>query len=59
MIKVWKGSVLMKEFILKERIEFAEYKSESLVSDFKVIEVNVSDATESLPALVNPVKLNF
>lgn len=51
----------MKELILKDGNEFAEYKLEnfSFSNDFKVVEVNVSDATESLPALVNPVKLNF
>ncbi|WP_237662246.1 hypothetical protein [Sutcliffiella horikoshii] len=49
----------MKELILKDGNEFAEYKLEAFSSDFKVVEVNVSDATESLPALINPVKLNF
>ncbi len=49
----------MKEITLKDGNEFAEYKLERFSTDFKVIEVNVSDATESLPALVNPVKQNF
>ncbi|WP_339145968.1 MULTISPECIES: hypothetical protein [unclassified Sutcliffiella] len=49
----------MKELILKDGNQFAEYKLETFSTDFKVIEVNVSDSTESLPAMVNPVKLNF
>ena len=49
----------MKELILKDQMVIADYKVETFVTDFKVIEVNVSDSTETLPALVNPVKLNF
>ncbi|MGD6779323.1 hypothetical protein ACQCT3_06405 [Sutcliffiella horikoshii] len=49
----------MKELILKDGNEFAEYKLETYATDFKVVEVNVSDSTESLPALVNPIKLNY
>ncbi|WP_404450187.1 hypothetical protein LG307_10335 [Sutcliffiella horikoshii] len=49
----------MRELILRDGKEFAEYKLEAFTTDFKVIEVNVSDATETLPALVNPIKLNY
>ncbi|WP_404462396.1 hypothetical protein [Sutcliffiella horikoshii] len=49
----------MKELILRDGKEFAEFKLETFATDFKVVEVNVSDATETLPALVNPIKLNY
>jgi hypothetical protein len=35
-----------------------EYRDTDFGYGFKVIEVNVADSTESLPALVNPVKIN-
>ncbi|MCM3616132.1 hypothetical protein M3936_00925 [Sutcliffiella horikoshii] len=49
----------MSELKIKDGNEFVEYKLESYSTDFKVVEVNVTDPTEFLPALVNPVKLNF
>ncbi|WP_156317544.1 hypothetical protein [Bacillus sp. CHD6a] len=49
----------MKELIINDQMVFADYKGETYATDFKVIEVNVSDSTETLPALVNPIKLNF
>ncbi|QFT89000.1 hypothetical protein FIU87_10115 [Bacillus sp. THAF10] len=44
---------------VKENAKELDLKLEAYTSGFKVIEVNVSDQTESLPALVNPIKINM
>ncbi|WP_230501845.1 hypothetical protein [Sutcliffiella rhizosphaerae] len=42
-----------------DRVLVLDTNKEGVSNDFKVIEVNVSDETENLPALVNPIKLNL